>query len=395
MNIQTNHTFRPKTGNRQTGFGLVELMIGLALGLFLVAGVVTLYISNSQVSRVTGGLSHLQDTARASLSMLGHDIREAGASPCGGSSLTTSEVAIFHESSLNAGKTPSPNLWWASLRYSSSAADGANAFRIWDRGTVTTAVSPFNAPAFVARPPHPESPVIMLTRTGDHVALVGSMLNNRTFQYFPGSSTDGGVIHPVFNDKDLAFICNFGTSRTFQTASSTDNGRVIRAYGGASSDQNFGDDFESESGADYVGGSLARFEPVVWYIANNGFGDQSWNGRSLMRGTYREGEWIVEEIAPGVECMEARVKRASDNTFVSRATGTTPWRNWSADQWGQVTGVEVTLQIATIDNNLATPDSGTSTNYDSLCSIDNAASSGPRPMRSQISLSTAVRSRVP
>jgi type IV pilus assembly protein PilW len=68
--------------NKQKGLTLIELMIALVLGLLLVAGVVQVFISNKQTSRVTEAQSRLQDNARFALEILTRDIRSAGYSGC-------------------------------------------------------------------------------------------------------------------------------------------------------------------------------------------------------------------------------------------------------------------------------------------------------------------------
>lgn len=66
----------------QKGFSIVELMVALLLGLFLVSGVTGMYISSKQTYRMTDNLSRLQESLRFSLEFLSQDIRMAGYLPC-------------------------------------------------------------------------------------------------------------------------------------------------------------------------------------------------------------------------------------------------------------------------------------------------------------------------
>jgi len=76
----------------QKGFSIVELMVALLLGLFLVSGVTAMYISSKQSYRVTDNLSRLQESMRFSLDFLSRDIRMAGYMPCRYSSNITNAI---------------------------------------------------------------------------------------------------------------------------------------------------------------------------------------------------------------------------------------------------------------------------------------------------------------
>ncbi|MGB0845964.1 MAG: PilW family protein [Thiolinea sp.] len=60
------------------GFTLVELMLAMALGIFLIAGVSTVYISSKQTYKVRDQTSELDENARVALRALKHHIEHAG-----------------------------------------------------------------------------------------------------------------------------------------------------------------------------------------------------------------------------------------------------------------------------------------------------------------------------
>lgn len=76
----------------QIGFSLVELMVALALGLLISAGVVTVFISAKQDYQVQDAISQVQENARFSLEFLAHDIRMAGFSGCNNNMPTANSV---------------------------------------------------------------------------------------------------------------------------------------------------------------------------------------------------------------------------------------------------------------------------------------------------------------
>jgi len=67
---------------RTKGFSLVELMISLALGSVVTAGVVQLFVANSETHNLLQGQSRMQESARFALDFIGRDIRQAGYRGC-------------------------------------------------------------------------------------------------------------------------------------------------------------------------------------------------------------------------------------------------------------------------------------------------------------------------
>jgi len=67
---------------RAKGFSLVELMISLALGSVVTAGVVQLFVANSETHNLLQGQSRMQESARFALDFIGRDIRQAGYRGC-------------------------------------------------------------------------------------------------------------------------------------------------------------------------------------------------------------------------------------------------------------------------------------------------------------------------
>lgn len=62
----------------QAGFSLVELMIGLVIGLFILLGVVLVYVSSARTTATNEALSRVQESGRFGLYFLSRSIRQAG-----------------------------------------------------------------------------------------------------------------------------------------------------------------------------------------------------------------------------------------------------------------------------------------------------------------------------
>ena len=66
----------------QGGLTLIELMISMTLGLFILAGVLQMYVTSSQNSRVNDGVLRIQENIRYAMSRLEEDISQAGNLGC-------------------------------------------------------------------------------------------------------------------------------------------------------------------------------------------------------------------------------------------------------------------------------------------------------------------------
>lgn len=73
---------------KQNGFSLVELMIGITLGLILLTGVMQIFLSSKNVFTSQQALSRIQESGRMAIEFLSRDIRMAGFMGCASRSET-------------------------------------------------------------------------------------------------------------------------------------------------------------------------------------------------------------------------------------------------------------------------------------------------------------------
>lgn len=73
--------FRHSQRKNQLGLSLIEIFVGIAISLFLLAGLVTLFAGTRQNFDAQGKLSQLQDDQRMAMGMLSTIVREAGYYP--------------------------------------------------------------------------------------------------------------------------------------------------------------------------------------------------------------------------------------------------------------------------------------------------------------------------
>lgn len=87
---------------KQGGLTLIELMIALLIGIFLLAGVLQIFLSAKQSYRVGEGVSRLQENARFALELLTRDVRMSGFQGC--ASLKTIAPSLIAQP-----QNPNPN----------------------------------------------------------------------------------------------------------------------------------------------------------------------------------------------------------------------------------------------------------------------------------------------
>ena len=97
----------------QRGFGLVELMVSLVLGMIVIGGALVLLLSTRQANGNTENLSRVQDSVRTSYDMMTREVREAGATPCDARGMVSDVLNNAQGANPTCGP-PGTNRCWAS-----------------------------------------------------------------------------------------------------------------------------------------------------------------------------------------------------------------------------------------------------------------------------------------
>ncbi|HWP19434.1 MAG TPA: PilW family protein [Burkholderiaceae bacterium] len=263
------------------GLTLVELMVAVVLGLLILGGVISIFISNRQAFRTTEQLARTQENARTAFELMARSIREAGGSPCG-RNLPTANV-------LNNSATA----WWANWGDGLRGYGGAEAFPVKNFGS---------------------APGDRASGTDALVLLYGdSNTSNAIVTHNPTSAEFkvGAATHGV-NDGDVLLVCDYKQAAVFQaTNSSASNVTIVHNTGNSQSPGNCTKGLGlpvvcSALGTEYEfkGGQLMKLSAEAWYIGNFRRADGR-TGRSLFRARLgTSATVVVEEIVEGVEDME-------------------------------------------------------------------------------------------
>jgi type IV pilus assembly protein PilW len=192
---------------KSTGLTLIELLISLVLGIFLVGGVLSVYLSTQQNFKVTENLARIQESARFATEQMGRELREAGSNPCG-----VRAVA-------NVVRTGGVEQWWAN----------------WDAGTL----------------------VGYEAGSGTAIQSIGTAENERV------AGTDAiAILRTQFNDDQLRTIQSHDATTTAITLNSTTNYDV--------NDVVFGCDLASGAIFEISAKSGLNIEHGQWLSASNG-----------------------------------------------------------------------------------------------------------------------------
>ena len=75
-------SLHPGRHRMAAGFGLIELMIAMVIGLLVLGAAIAVFQSNQRSYRSNEGVNRVQEGARVAYEMMSRDIRSAGTSAC-------------------------------------------------------------------------------------------------------------------------------------------------------------------------------------------------------------------------------------------------------------------------------------------------------------------------
>ncbi len=123
---------------RLGGYTLVELMVAMALGLLISAGVITIFIGTKGTQRTQEMLVEVQETARAAMDILSYDLRMAGSmglTPAWSPQITTEGTITVTNNCFST-----PFNWAAAL--SSKTASASNVPAVYSEDQIGGAGTP-------------------------------------------------------------------------------------------------------------------------------------------------------------------------------------------------------------------------------------------------------------
>ncbi|MEM7401624.1 MAG: PilW family protein [Pseudomonadota bacterium] len=330
-----------KARKYQKGLSIIELMVALLLGLFLVSGVTGMYISSKQTYRMTDNLSRLQENLRFSLELMSKDIRMAGYMPC--------RYSGDHDYEVINGDTT----WF--LDFFDYGIQG------YEGGASFPSTLPVVGPNPGQRMSNDDDAIAILK--GSVYSASIAFNNNTTGRFTLQDTFPTGE----FETGDIAIACDPNKATLFQISSSisstgtpaagainynTNSGIAPGNY--TANLQDYGQDAQ-----------ITKYEPVIYYIArsnNDPTVSSLWRNYYVaenISGTETATMWR-EELLEGVESMQILYGEdtLNDDQIVDRyvtADNVSDWLNVVTVRLGllMVTAEEVTAQPDTNTYNVA------------------------------------------
>jgi type IV pilus assembly protein PilW len=307
------------------GFSLIELMIAMVLGLFVIGGVISVFVANQQTARTTESLSRIQESARLAFELLARSIREADGSPC----IRTNPVVNV--------VNPDPNFGWVGwpdggIRgYSTDAAFNA-AFPAQATGTdAADHIAGTNA-------------ITLTSGGGSNLSIVD---HNPTAAQFKVST----VNHDL-QDGDIAMVCDLEVTSIFQitNAQPGTNDTVVHNTGvGTPGNCTKGLGFPLQCttlGTPHTFGpnsQIVHLLSTTWYIGASGRNDARGNPINALFRIQNGG--VPAEIAEGVDDMQITYLVNGSVAFIAAP---------AAIQWPDVTSLRIALTLSGVETGTRT-----------------------------------------
>ncbi len=352
------------------GFTLIEMLVGVTLGLLLVSALMMFFVSNKRHFLIQQDATRLQENQRFAVQFLTRDIQGAGYRGCAGGR----DGPLF-----NLLKNPT-NL--------------ENEFAIGIEGFDNVSATPPARLAVLGVPPNVGTDVLVLRGPeGDSVGVSSENSNTQVFgdlvSQDPGACADGSNEINGMCAGDYLLISDCQKARVFQAGSITASGSVATidhpvdtgsppgnsdaTWGGvvAGVDAPPNERFDIDS-------EIVRYGTFTYFIANRPSGDPA-----LYRATNAD---TPEELVEGVEDMQILYGENTDadvsgtpDVFVT-AAGVT--------DWDDVVAVRIELLLRGFEDHLAEGNQEYTFNGSTVTAAD-------RRLHSTAMLTSSLRNRLP
>lgn len=247
----------PHRLGRLHGLTTVELLVALVLGLVLVGGALSLFISNRATFHANENLARMQENARFAFELLMRETREAGLVPCG----TTLTANVVRVAATPGGSLSSP--WWADT--------AAGMLRGFD-GDQASADVPFGTTPGARIN---DTDAIVLLRPASDEDLVQQVLSHDPVATKFSMASIGRL-----KENDAVLVCDGKSSALLRidTANALTNVITYSASAPNCTTSLGKVDSLCTSPQDKTfdaGATLVRWNPAIWYVGQNRRGSRS------------------------------------------------------------------------------------------------------------------------
>ncbi len=327
----------------QAGMSLVELMIALVIGLLILMGVLTVYLSGARTAATTEALSRVQESGRFGIFFLSRDIRQAGfKSACQGevNNLLDEGSAAYDDTLFDLND---PIVGW-----DDSAGTLAATLPEYVRGDVLMLKSASTVPGVTAKN--------VTQVTAAEISLDGP------------SGIEAGTI---------MFIGDSQGCDLFQKGHNANASSIQRPASGTPGNKNPNTEW-SHAYDDSM--QIFLFQSTAYYIGNGIDGQPA-----LRRASFNTGAAVDEELVNGIEDMQLLYGEDTDgNQTADRyvAAG-------AVADWDDVVAVQVNLLASSLSTNVIDEVQALPAPWDAL------ADPGDGRLRRVFTTNVGIRNRLP
>lgn len=313
----------------QSGMTLIEILISMVIGIFLLGGLIQIFSSSKQTYRVQDAMSQLLESGRFATETLKNDIRMAGNLGCNSQATVTNTVTETYLTKFSEGIT--------GHEYTGDIPDD-------------TENDPDDAD-FTDWTPNINSDVTAVSNTPNRNSDIITIRRARTDSSYsvashPPPSTSNVQLNEEVSNFDCATVIvnNCSSATIFQVTSGETDNDLSHDIGGGCSPGNNKDDLGRQFAANEP---LYRIDTITYYI--NDFDDTT---PTLYRRVNGRAEPLVEgitqmQILYGVDSDSPNDSIANYYTTADHIGPTNP------QDWNQVVSVRITLTVRTLEDNLA------------------------------------------
>ncbi len=356
---------------RQAGLSLVELLVALALGLMLTAGIIQLFVGSKQTYRFEEALSRLQENGRFAIETLNRDVRMAGNMGC----------------MRNLQRENPPGTGNLMPGYFRVALNSEGAYE-WDFGSGLQGYQ-WNGSGWTPALPTALSS-IPVPNGNDVITLRGITEGGITVTSHPGGTPPGSAALGVpagngVEQFDIMLVTDCTSAAVFQVSSANPNTSGSLAH-------NTGVGTPGNVTRRWAAILLVRRWLVSLLVPTSSLRVRG-AGAALFR---RVNQSPAEELLEGVEGMRFAYGVDTNGDLIAdpHTAGNAYWSGTqvnAANRWGSVVSVRISLLLQSIDNNVT--DSPESIVFDGA--TVNSGGSADRRLRQVFVSTVGVRNRLP
>lgn len=354
---------RRGNANRQRGLTLTEMMVALAVGLFIMGAVVQMFLGSRQISRTQEALSRIQENGRFALEILARDIRAAGFLGCQSNLApeTPRGNGALGSGLLRNTLNPEPPAPPAVTLNLSVPFQGYNAVEVaesgdstrrrlppihaGDEGTATSTSWSPNLPSEIINTLSQQIPPVQIRGERDVFTVIGAESRGSLVTDHPGGNPPGSADIKVepnsgFEDDDILLVSDCESGAVFQATQVNENAlsfdNIVHNTGNPTDGPG---NWTKALGKSYVGGEVFRITSTTYFVGT---------GASGLPALFRLNRGSAQELVEGVRDMQIVYGIDTDgdriaDQYVEAAAGWAP---------GQVVSARVTLLVVSPENNV-------------------------------------------